>query len=428
MEIHKLYLENFRGFKKNEFTFDKQLNVIIGDNGSGKTAVLEALTISIGSFFLGLKDSNSRHIRDRDIRIQRFENYEIGQFPVVIKTTGKVLDESIEWTRDKDSLRGRTKTQNAQNLKNIAVNIDKQVRNGENVSLPLLAYYATGRLFIDVRGKADIEQKTVSKKINIASPFRAYNQCLEAKSTFQYFLKWFKGKELSKIQKSHEDFSLILVRKVMVNNIPNCTNIYYDFDPDNSPGLKMEFNDGRTLPFNYLSDGTRNYLALVADIAHKCVLLNPFLKENALLKTKGIVLIDELDLHLHPAWQQNILQSLLNSFPNIQFFVTTHSPFLIQETENGQLIKLKNSERDLNFVGAEDKSIEDIAEQIQERNNPQWSTKRKKLYDVGQKYYAKMAEGATMNGLKEEMTEAEKVFTKDTLFYPYLEALKAMQK
>ena len=89
----------------------------------------------------------------------------------------------------------------------------------------------------------------------------------------------------------------------------------------------MELEDGRSLPFDFLSDGMRNFVAMMADIAHRCVLLNPQLQDRALTETSGVVLIDELDLHLHPAWQKKVLNSLLTIFPKIQFIITTHSPF-----------------------------------------------------------------------------------------------------
>ncbi|MGH9765374.1 MAG: AAA family ATPase, partial [Blastocatellia bacterium] len=89
-------------------------------------------------------------------------------------------------------------------------------------------------------------------------------------------------------------------------------------------------------PFNNLSDGQRSMLALVGDIAQKAVTLNPHLGPNALEETPGAVLIDELDLHLHPKWQRRIVEDLRRTFPKIQFVATTHSPFLIQSLRSGE--------------------------------------------------------------------------------------------
>ena len=91
--------------------------------------------------------------------------------------------------------------------------------------------------------------------------------------------------------------------------------------------------DGRVLPFQALSDGQRSLVVLAADIAWRAAQLNPFHGEQAPQLTRGVVLIDELELHLHPAWQRNVLGSLRTAFPKVQFVVTTHSPQVLASTE-----------------------------------------------------------------------------------------------
>jgi len=174
------------------------------------------------------------------------------------------------------------------------------------------------------------------------------------------------------------------------------------------------------LPFTALSDGTRNYFAIVADIAFKCVTLNPHLKENALKETNGIILIDELDLHLHPDWQRRMIHSLKDIFPNVQFITTTHSPFLIQETALNQLVVLKKCAVD--FVGSGiDLSIEDIAEEVQKVENPQWSKSRQKMFEVAKAYYKAVVEGKDTPEMKAELDQAMLPFAKDTAFYAITE-------
>ncbi|OAD20659.1 ATP binding protein, partial [Candidatus Thiomargarita nelsonii] len=102
--------------------------------------------------------------------------------------------------------------------------------------------------------------------------------------------------------------------------------LYFDL---NEEALMMAFKDGRILPFKQLSDGVRNLLAMVADIAFRCTSLNPHLGQKAAFDTDGIVLIDELDLHLHPAKQQKVIFDLKTTFPKIQFIATTHSPLIL---------------------------------------------------------------------------------------------------
>ncbi|TKG95163.1 AAA family ATPase [Puteibacter caeruleilacunae] len=426
MIINKLTLQNFRGYSEIEIPLHEGFNLIIGDNGSGKTSLLEALTISMGSLFLGIRNTDSRHILSKDMHIRSFEDSEEYGGSVVVMAEGIVNGEQISWSRELTSINGRTLVRGAHAIKSIGANYDALIRQGETVNLPVLAYYATGRLFDEAR---DTKEKE-SKYPEIASRLRAYNQCLKAKMTFKKFIKWFRGKQLARATKGTDDIRFDLVRNAIINNVPDCENIYYELDPDKpNKGLKVELADGRTLPFSYLSDGTRNFLALIADIAYKCVTLNPHLKENALLETTGIVLIDELDLHLHPEWQKRIIKGLRDTFPKVQFVCTTHSPFLIQETEANQLIKLKGSE--IEYVGqANNQSIEDIAEEHQDVENPQWSKKRQIMYEVAKEYYSAVKEGTDTPELKEKFDEAMKPFANDTALYAVIdqEKIKAEYK
>ena len=93
-----------------------------------------------------------------------------------------------------------------------------------------------------------------------------------------------------------------------------------------------------------MRDGYRNMIGMIADIAYRCIKLNPHLGVNALKETNGLVLIDELDLHLHPSWQKAIVKELTTSFPKIQFVATTHSPFIVQSLAKDQIINLEDQE------------------------------------------------------------------------------------
>ncbi|QZT37862.1 AAA family ATPase [Halosquirtibacter xylanolyticus] len=263
MIINKLHIKNFRGYEEIEIPLHSGFNLIIGDNGSGKTSILEALTISMGSLFLGIRNTDSRHILSQDVMIKTFEDSEEFGFPVIVTANGTINHKEINWTRQLNKLNGRTLIVGAKRIKETGVDYDKMIRSGEDITLPILAYYATGRLFDEARQTKDKESKTPE----IASRLRAYKQCLKAKSTFKQFIKWYKGKELSKIQKGVTDTNYKIVKEAIISNIPDCKNIYYEFDPDKPQGLKVILQDGRTLPFSYLSDGTRNFLALIADIA-----------------------------------------------------------------------------------------------------------------------------------------------------------------
>jgi len=421
MRIDKLHIKNFRGYDDLEIDLFSNFNLIIGDNGSGKTALLEALTVAMGSFLLGIRNSYSKGIIRGDIRIATFEFSEEYQFPVEINALGSIDGHTLKWQRSLNGFKKRTTTTNSKRIRNYAEMLENSISIGENLKLPLLAYYATGRLFDEAKDKKTIAAE--DHKTTLSSRFRAYERCLEAKSTHKQFQNWFKAKEISRIQKRTDDIALRIVQDAVINNLPNCKNFYFEFDPDKPQGLKVELEDGRVLPFSSLSDGTRNFFALMSDIAYKATTLNPHLKERALLETEGIVLIDELDLHLHPEWQKRIVDSLKNTFPKIQFICTTHSPFIIQATEENELLIIKDNKIRENVSGA-NLSIEDIAEIHQKVENPQWSKKREDLYKLAPLYYNAVKSNTLTTELKEQFEEAVKPFAMDTALFSVIEEEK----
>lgn len=424
MLIKKLTLQNFRGYKEIVIPFQEGINLIIGDNGSGKTAILEALTVAMGALFLGIRNVNSRGIHMKDIHIGTFEHSEEYGFPVVVNAEGIVDEQTINWKRELTGLNSKTLIKNATAIKNIGKNYDEKIREGGVVSLPVLAYYATGRLFEQGRNTSKTSGRGNG---GITSRFRAYKECLQAKMTFKQFVKWFQSKELAVLQRKIHDVSFEVVKKAIIDNIPGCQEVFFEMDPDKPAGLKVVLNQDKVLPFSYLSDGTRNFIALIADIAHKCVTLNPHLKEDALRETTGIVLIDELDLHLHPDWQKKIVNSLKDTFPLIQFICTTHSPFLIQEMGINQLIKLKNN-KIADITRGNNLSIEDIAEELQDVENPQWSEKRKLMFEKSKEYYLAVREGRDTPELKDELDKAMSPFAMDTAYYAILEQERLLRE
>ena len=119
-----------------------------------------------------------------------------------------------------------------------------------------------------------------------------------------------------------------------------------------------QLENGEWIPYGILSSGYKGIVRLVADIAYRAIKLNPHLGENAVVQTQGEVLIDEIDMHLHPKWQKTIVADLKRTFPGIQFIVTSHSPFIIQSLQSDEVINLNGEVSDNPSV----KSIEDIAE------------------------------------------------------------------
>jgi predicted ATP-binding protein involved in virulence len=151
-----------------------------------------------------------------------------------------------------------------------------------------------------------------------------------------------------------------------------------------------------------LSDGYKNMIGMVSDIAYRMAILNPNLGVDVTKYTSGVVLIDELDLHLHPKWQKKIVDILLELFPKVQFIATSHSPFIIQSMNENSIIKLGKYNSILS-IDATLLSIDDIAEDIQNIELPQVSKRKSDMLEVADKYFDLLERLGNSTATKEEV-------------------------
>lgn len=343
MKIDNIQIKNYRKFEKMVIDFNPRMNVIIGNNGVGKTSILDALSIGIGSIFLGIETNPSPGIKKEDVR---FVSRKIGstidrqpQFPVVISCAGEIVNKEISWIRQLNTKSGRTNYGDAANIKNIASDLQNSVRNGdENVILPIISYYGTGRLWAQ---KHESSQKTIDSRL------QGYTDCLSAESNEKLMLKWFEKMTYTQLQDETVVPELKAVKSAIADSYmesgANVIEVQVNFNVK-SHQLEITYidenNNYQRHPFHELSDGYRNTLSLIADIAYRMAILNPQFLGDVTKKTPGIVLIDEVDLHLHPIWQKRILKTLKNVFPLVQFIVTTHSPSIISSARADELLIL----------------------------------------------------------------------------------------
>lgn len=427
MRIKTLTLKNFHGFVERTFDFSEQFTLMIGDNGSGKTAILDGTAVALGGFLSGISMVNSRHIRPDEIRL---ESFRLGntvtvepQFEVEIICEAKINDEDFYWERSLSSKKGKTTRKNAAQIIKYAENLQKDVSKGKKVILPVFAYHGTGRLWAQTSDTEDELFETGSR-------FLGYKNCLNPISNEKLFLKWFKKMTLISLQERNEPGEYKAVRYAIEKCLKSAkvkdiesgiVSIEYRI---NDEQLMVNFDDGRLLPFRMLSDGYRNVIGMVADIAFRMAVLNPFLEENAAEETPGIVLIDELDLHLHPKWQRNIVDDLKKAFPKIQFIATTHSPFIIQSLEQGEL-RVLDEEIKGGLVQFENMSIEDVIENVMGIDLPQWSQRRKEMYEVAEKYFRTLKEMKESDEnkiieLKQKLDILSEPFADNLAYYAFL--------
>ena len=340
MRIDHLTLENFRGFEKQSFEFDPQFNLIIGNNASGKTGLIEGLERACSSFFLGIGNQHATSISEDDVR--RFPVLQGDvvtiepQFPVVVKATGTITKQQVTWSRTLEGKGRRTTSKDAKSIREKAENISKLVQDGASVLLPLFSHYGTGRLWVQPR---DMRGNPTSEKKASGSRLEGYRFSNDPRIEVAELMRWLKRERYVALEKGGNDrMGFRAAKEAIRSSLPGCRSVEYSVVEQT---LVMEMEGKGAQPFHLLSDGQRIMVGLVADIAIKAAILNPHLGESVLQETPGVVLIDEIDLHLHPRWQRHLVTDLKRTFPNIQFFATTHSPQVIGETPPEQIIKLE---------------------------------------------------------------------------------------
>jgi predicted ATP-binding protein involved in virulence len=443
MWIEKIELENFKCFEKKTIEFSPGFNVIIGDNGTGKTSVLEALKISAGTFLAGFPNQKFERINEGDIRITTKGTKDVPilfpNYPVSINTHCIIASNKITWRRGID-----TATKNvgkSQKIRAIALEMYERVREGEEVIMPFIAYYQTSRLWVSASDVQISAKKIIqydSEKDNIAdiiqkivgpsSYLDGYTKCLNASTNEKFVSKWFTWLEISALQQKQKNSTLEIVRLAIIACLDFCEDFRFDIKQNE---LILQKKDGSIIPTKMLSAGQIAILSMVADIAQRCAVLNPELGSNCLRETPGIVLIDELDLHLHPKWQRRIVNDLRRTFPKMQFIVTTHSPLIIQSLRRGELIDLSDPDTkpDYEYSG---RTPEDILEDGMGVKMPERSQKWQEMYKTATEYYGLLEEEEKLNEketlkkeeLREKLNELMMRYEEDPAFAAYTFFLK----
>lgn len=402
MRIDRLLLKNFKGFESKEFSFHPEFNLIVGRNGSGKTSALDALSVAVGSWFLGIRGTDTRHIRSNEVRLVNFEHEEYSEtgqkhvsvqwerfYPCEIKAYALVQENSIDWLRSLNSPNGRTTYVNAANIKQLASEADQAVRKGSDINIPLISYYGTGRLWQEPR-----ESFTVSDPIKVAnkdeqSRLSGYANSVDPRLSVSQLTRWIARQSWIAYQQQNR-YSPVFsaVKEALITCVEDAQDLYFDA---NLGEVVVVFSED-TQPFSNLSDGQRCMLAMVGDIAQKAAKLNPYLGGKVLEDTRGVVLIDELDLHIHPRWQRSLIEDLRKAFPKIQFICTTHSPFLIQSLRSGEELIMLDGQPTAELGNL---SIEDIAQAIQQVPNTSVSERYAEMTEAA-KHYLQLLEQAAI--------------------------------
>lgn len=381
MKINRLVLDNFRAYNRLDIDFETGITVIVGENGEGKTSILDAISQLFGYFLQRLPGVKGLGTSSSDLRIG-----EDGKLAPALRIWGE-LDVTVEWGAlphqnqqhnvigvSRSLARDQSQTTKAAFLQKWPppgalgmtplTHLANAIIDAENQDLPylipLVVYYKTNRAVFE----------TPLRRRNFQTEFARFdslNGALGSNADFKRVFEWFHAKETEEALEQkrkrsfdQEDPELTVVRRAIEQFFPMFTAPRIGLRPLRFlVDQKREDNAIVTFDLNQLSDGYRTTLAMVTDLACRMVAANPpggIGNIGDPLQSEAIVLIDEVDLHLHPRWQQTILADLRRVFPNTQFIVTTHSPQVLTTVE-ANCIRILRRQGDVTAVEIPDFSL-----------------------------------------------------------------------
>lgn len=330
MKLKSVTIENYRAIEKLELSLDQSLTVLHGANGHGKTSVLSAIAVGLGAVeILG------PYLHKSNIDFSEEDWREGAGSPQIVAES---IDEFIGKRHGDEHLDNYRMA----DLEHSHAKLDNHFRSTPEDDMPIVAFYGTERR---VSGVPEWVISQPDSRFR-SSRLDALEGALAARTDFEGFLAWFYFKRYEELQERDDredsDYQLkdvSVIRDAISSMLPEVFNPRIELNPLRFV-VSQKSEEGRIekLSLNQLSGGYRIVLVLAADLARRMAQGNPHLKDP--LQSEAIVLIDEIELHLHPAWQQRILSDLIRTFPKAQFIVTTHSPQVLTTVEPQCIVEL----------------------------------------------------------------------------------------
>lgn len=357
MRFESIHLTNYRGHASLQIDFKAGFNVIVGVNGSGKTSVLKAICDALTGFtnWLSLPHGNYQTLSDPNVARLKGEVYQgryrfEPQYPVTVSATADAFENASVciWTFEKTSQVAHPQQTGTSPGQVWSANQQAIGPAGEqiraNLVLPIIAFYRANRHWNQPQPH---EMQAATARNAKTDGYTAWWDASLDSSALQ---GWVISKCLERFQMSSESGKpfdeidsdeLALVNHALGAAIEGVKGLKYDLK---QKSLLVEWIADEAVrqptSFENLSDGQRAVIGLVADIARRMCVLNPQLGQEVTRSTPGVVLVDELDMHLHPRWQRILTGGLKRAFPEVQFIVASHSPQVLGELHPEEIILL----------------------------------------------------------------------------------------
>lgn len=398
MRVRELSLRNYRVFGEHPaFRFSDQITVVAGVNGKGKTAVLDALALLASRLLPLISPARSGY---RTMAPSEVHGEAAGaELGMTVNCAGMPIEFKLTYSKERRKLR-RTSIPRAVR-DGVKRAYGDPTRAGDQA--PLAVYYTTDRAGFRIPRRIPT---SLPRDQALAYVRALRSRMVDYRDFIARYVVWL-GAE-------GQPHSVRAVEKALAVFLGGFSHLQVEESP-----LRLTVMKGaQSLSLGQLSDGERSLLAVVSDLIRRLSLANPELEDPLL--GAGIVLIDEIELHLHPTWQRSIIENLRTTFPNIQFIATTHSPFVIQSLRPGELINLDPGEFG-NFPG---KSIEDITAMMGVEV-PQHSERFLTMVRAAEEYYSLLgssagADAVQLARLKARLDEVAAPYSDDPAYVGFL--------
>jgi predicted ATPase len=372
MKVREIAVTGFRGFADEQrFQLSDRFTVIAGVNGRGKSSLLDGLALLLARLLraLALSGGSGRTISASDVHVGRTAA------ALMMQATCAGIPVKFDVAYSPRSRRIR-----ARGLPNA---LREQIRRNygdparEDDQAPVAVYYTTDRAGYRL-------PRTLPTDLPIGMRLAHHGALTSRMVDYRDFMARYR------LWARNQSRELTAFNRVLTEFLQG----FSDLEVEEKPlRLTVRKGDAR-ISLQQLSDGERAFIAVLGDLVRRLALANPELEDP--LAGHGVVLIDELELHLHPRWQREVVEKLRTSFPNIQFVATTHSPFIIQSLRPGELIALDPEE----LGEYANRSVEDIAEHVMGVQVPQKSERYLEMVKAAEEYFRLVQSAASQDALK----------------------------
>ena len=341
IKLHKILLNNFRGFKELELTFEDHITCIAGINGAGKTTILQAIakSLSLLANKASLTNKKNYSLGKNDIHRENFSCEDFSGNPELkasfyINKEEYITDYQIEYYGKKVS----------------SITKAEKINLIEDTDYPVFSYYTA------TRDTTNIEA-AINKDVPAPNVYDLYSDINTEITKYDDFFTWFRRREdienerkLMALNNNIKGYDYDIELQSIRYAIEAFFGKNYRMHVNRTENLLLVENGNHEISFANLSEGEKAIILLIGDIARKLAITSSVrykalpIDVKDIINSNGIILIDEIEMHLHPSWQRRISKILVDTFPNCQFIITTHSPQVLGELQPQEIRLLNNFE------------------------------------------------------------------------------------